>query len=162
MSKGLTASILLLILALSACGSEGGSGPFESSQGDPSPTDLLSPETATVLRAGQFADAERPTSGQVQLAQINEQVHVLLGQDFKTAKGPDLQVVLHRSSDLLAQLDPPTFPLQEADYVVIGPLRGTRGPQKYTVPASVNLADYGSVAIWCRKFNATFGAANLE
>ncbi|MGG6263673.1 DM13 domain-containing protein [Leptolyngbya sp. AN03gr2] len=36
------------------------------------------------------------------------------------------------------------------------------GAQTYEIPADVNLNDYKSAAIWCRRFNATFGAATLK
>ncbi|HYX14670.1 MAG TPA: DM13 domain-containing protein, partial [Nostoc sp.] len=42
------------------------------------------------------------------------------------------------------------------------PLKKYSGAQTYSIPQSINLADYKSAAIWCRKFNATFGAANLN
>jgi Electron transfer DM13 len=41
------------------------------------------------------------------------------------------------------------------------PLKKFSGAQSYKIPNNINLADYKSAAIWCRKFNATFGAAKL-
>jgi hypothetical protein len=75
--------------------------------------------------------------------------------------GPDLVVILHRSSDVLSTTKPPAFPLKEGDYVILAPLKQFSGAQEYAIPSTVNLADYQSAAIWCRKFNATFGTAKL-
>nr|WP_198648332.1 DM13 domain-containing protein [Cyanothece sp. BG0011] len=36
------------------------------------------------------------------------------------------------------------------------------GMQRYVVPEGINIANYKSVAIWCRKFNATFGSAVIQ
>lgn len=38
----------------------------------------------------------------------------------------------------------------------------TSGAQRYALADNVNLADFRSVAVWCRKFNATFGYAPLS
>jgi hypothetical protein len=40
--------------------------------------------------------------------------------------------------------------------------RPVSGNQNYPVPASVDLASYRSVVIWCDRFNATFGSADLS
>ena len=117
---------------------------------------------AQVMRSGSFTDAERPTSGTAELVQSGDRHHVILSSDFSTFKGPDLQIVLHRSNDLISQLEPPTFPLEAADYVVLGELQALSGQQTYAVPENINVGEYGSVAVWCEKFNATFGSANLS
>ncbi|HEY9646457.1 MAG TPA: DM13 domain-containing protein, partial [Chroococcidiopsis sp.] len=76
--------------------------------------------------------------------------------------GPDLVVILHRLPDVLGSTEPPAYAIQEGDYVVLAPLQSFRGAQRYTVPADIDLSNYASVAIWCRRFNATFGAAVLQ
>ena len=43
----------------------------------------------------------------------------------------------------------------------LAPLKGFSGAQRYEIPDNVNLDDYEAVAIWCRKFNVTFGYAKL-
>ena len=78
-----------------------------------------------------------------------------LDGQFKTDAGPDLVVILHRSSA-------PALKLKAGDYLSLAPLRATTGSQRYAIPADVKLADYNAVAIWCRQFNATFGAATLS
>ena len=154
----------VLIMALTSCQSNEGGAPPESSkvQVNKPVTELVGSKNAQVIRSGAFTDAERPTSGIVELVQAGDRYHVILSSDFSTLKGPDLQVVLHRSNDLISQLEPPTFPLDTSDYVVLGGLKSLTGQQTYAVPEKINMDEYGSVAVWCEKFNATFGSANLS
>jgi hypothetical protein len=43
----------------------------------------------------------------------------------------------------------------------LGRLKGNIGSQNYEVPAGTNLARYGTVVIWCDRFDAAFGAADV-
>lgn len=113
------------------------------------------------VKSGTFEAAEHPTTGTAQILQDGDERYVELGDDFSTDAGPDLFVVLHRSDDFLSVASPPTYGIEEGDYVSIAPLEQISGTQRYAIPASVDVDEYGSVAIWCRQFNATFGAANL-
>jgi hypothetical protein len=82
---------------------------------------------------------------------------------FKTStSGPDLVVILHRSADVIGSTPPPAFPIKEGDYTLLAPLKSYTGAQSYPIPDDLNLADFKSAAIWCRRFNATFGAARLN
>ncbi|NEO27058.1 MAG: DM13 domain-containing protein [Kamptonema sp. SIO4C4] len=108
-----------------------------------------------------FVDGEHPTQGQVTLVQEGEQYFLEFAEDFQTDAGPDLFVVLHTSDDVIGTTDPPAHGIEEGDYATIAPLEAVTGTQRYPIPADVNVADYQSVAIWCRQFNATFGAAAL-
>lgn len=56
---------------------------------------------------------------------------------------------------------PPISGIKEKDYVSIAQLQKITGNQRYALPNNVNLQEFKSVAIWCRKFNATFGYAIL-
>jgi Electron transfer DM13 len=44
----------------------------------------------------------------------------------------------------------------------LAPLTNFTGAQRYPIPDDLNLAEFKSAAIWCRQFNATFGAAALK
>jgi hypothetical protein len=116
-----------------------------------------------VLRSGTFVAGEHPTKGTVRLIKEGNN-HVLeLDQAFSTStSGPDLVVILHRSADVIGSTTPPAFPINEGDYVLIAPLKEYSGAQRYPVPANIDPAEFKSAAIWCRRFNATFGAATLQ
>ncbi len=116
-----------------------------------------------VLAAGNLVKGEHATSGRVQIVQQGNERILELGSDFRTFDmGPDLVVILHRSPDVIGSTVPPAYPIKEGDYVLLAPLKSFSGAQRYPIPAEVSLPDYPSAAIWCRKFNATFGAARLE
>lgn len=117
---------------------------------------------SNVVRSGSFMSGEHPTQGTVRVITQNGKSFLELDQAFKTSSmGPDLVVILHRSSNVLGSTKPPAYPLKEGDYVLLAPLQKFTGAQRYAIPANVNLATYQSAAIWCRRFNATFGAATL-
>ncbi|XFA73507.1 DM13 domain-containing protein [Thermosynechococcaceae cyanobacterium Okahandja] len=116
-----------------------------------------------VIQSGNFIAGEYATSGVARILGDSGQLLLELDQSFQTSPmGPDLVVVLHRSNDVIGSAQPPAFPLQEGDYVVLAALQSFSGQQRYPIPDTVNLDDYRSVAIWCRRFNATFGAATLQ
>lgn len=121
-----------------------------------------SPDNSQVERSGTFVAAEHATTGAARIVNQEGQLALELDQAFQTDPGPDLFVVLHRSADLLSSTEPPNYSLQAADYVVVAPLMKTQGAQVYPIPESIQASNYSSVAIWCRQFNATFGAATLR
>ncbi|WP_337885471.1 DM13 domain-containing protein [Fischerella thermalis] len=124
---------------------------------------LAQSQQSTVTKSGKFVSGEYTTQGTVRITNKEGKSFVELDQSFKTSEsGPDLVVILHRSDNVLNSTKPPSYPLKEGDYIVIAPLQKYSGTQTYSIPNNVNLADYKSVAIWCRKFNATFGVANLN
>lgn len=124
---------------------------------------ILSQSGGNVTQSGTFESGEHETKGTVQIIRENDKRYLELGADFETFDmGPDLVVILHRLTDVIGSTQPPAYAIKEGDYVILAPLKEFSGSQRYEIPDSVNLEDYGSVAIWCRKFNATFGAATLS
>lgn len=117
---------------------------------------------ATVVKSGNFTSGEHPTQGMARIVRQDGKLFLEFDRGFATSdKGPDLVVLLHRSSDVFGSGNPPSYPLKSEDYLLLAPLQKFTGAQRYAIPASVNLANYQSAVIWCRKFNATFGAAKL-
>ena len=112
------------------------------------------PDPATA--SGTFKSAEHPTQGAMKVVTENGKTYLEFAQNFKTDSGPDLFVILHRKDTL------PTTGIKEKDYVSIAPLKNTSGTQRYEILDNVNLADFKSVAVWCRQFNATFGYAPFQ
>lgn len=127
----------------------------------PSPTPEASEEL--ILSSGSFVAGEHPTQGTVRITNQSGKRVLELDQAFKTSTfGPDLFVVLHRSPDVIGSTVPPAFPINEGDYVLLAPLKSYSGAQSYDIPDNVKLDEFKSAAIWCRLFNATFGAATLK
>ena len=117
---------------------------------------------STILKSGMFVNGEHPTAGNAKIVKENGTRYVEFDDSFQTDSGPDLFVVLHRSADVIGSGQAPAFGIKEGEYVTLAPLQTTTGKQRYAIPANIDLEDYNSVAIWCRRFNATFGAASLD
>jgi Electron transfer DM13 len=122
-------------------------------------TDTQTPTaTASVnpgTKSGNFQAGEHQTLGKVSVITEKGKRYLEFDQNFKTEKGPDVFVILYRSDA------PPISGIKEKNYVSIAPLKKTSGSQRYALPDNVKLAEFKSVAIWCRQFNATFGYAVL-
>ncbi|MFN6515248.1 MAG: DM13 domain-containing protein [Nostoc sp. CreGUA01] len=143
-------------------GAVSASVPPSSTQGKPV-TQSAQSQNSTVVKSGTFVSGEHTTQGTVRITKKDGKSFIELEQSFKTSEqGPDLVVVLHRADNVIKSTKPPSYPLKKGDYIVIAPLKKYSGAQTYSIPENINLADYKSAAIWCRQFNATFGAANLS
>jgi len=128
-----------------------------------SPAKSTQSEDTTVIKSGTFVSGEHEIQGKVSITTKNGKSFLELNQSFKTSEsGPDLVIVLHRSNNVISSTKPPYYSLKEGDYIVLAPLKKYSGSQTYSIPDNINLTEYKSVAIWCRKFNATFGAATLS
>lgn len=105
---------------------------------------------------GQFrtVDPIHPTAGTIRLVTENGQRYLDFDETFTTARGPDVRVVLYPQATVPGTLG-------DDNYLTLAPLQQFTGAQRYAIPDTVNLADYQSVGIWCRRFDVTFGYATL-
>ena len=99
----------------------------------------------------------KSVSGTVRFKVLGDDVIVTLGKDFKTDKGPDLFLLLHKSAK------PTSY--REGEFVNLGKLQRFNGEQGFIWGGdgpSTKLGDYKSVVVWCREFNVTFGVATFQ
>jgi Electron transfer DM13 len=111
---------------------------------------------ASTAKVASFVAAEHPTAGYARIISENGKRFIEFDKSFKTDNGPDLFVILYRNSSV------PKTGVKEKDYIQLAALEKTNGSQRYVIPKNVTLADFKSVAIWCRQFNSTFGYATLS
>ena len=140
-----------------------GPAPTDSAADATGPSVPTSPEgagtTTTVapgpvtLSVGAFVSHDHPTAGTAKVLEVDGQQFVRF-EDLVTDNGPDLIVVLSRNEA--------SSPDVGDDYLDLGALKGNIGNQNYEIPEGVDVADYRSVAVWCRRFSVSFGAAPLE
>jgi hypothetical protein len=109
------------------------------------------------VSTGGFTGIAHKTSGKVMVYRTADGGHVLRFEQFKTSNGPDVRVYLVKGGDA-ANSD---F-IKAGNFVDLGPLKGNIGDQNYPIPKEVNLDEYRSVSIWCRRFGVNFAAAPLE
>jgi hypothetical protein len=114
-------------------------------------------QSRTILSSGTFRDLEHDTDGTASVIEAAAGKRYVRLEDFKTSSGPDVIVIL---SDTPATEDD-WGAYDDGAFVALGPLKGNAGNQNYAIPADVDLSEYRSVVIWCRRFNVAFGAAPI-
>ncbi|MCP3758317.1 DM13 domain-containing protein [Streptomyces sp. TBY4] len=120
------------------------------------PTAPAAPRT---LAQGALISHEHTTTGTAKLIRLPDGSHTLRLENLDTSNGPDLRVWLTDAPVKEGTAGWRVF--DDGKYVSLGKLKGNKGDQNYEVPAGVNLSDYGSVTIWCDRFDVSFGAATL-
>ncbi len=106
------------------------------------------------IASGSFVASEHPTAGMAKVVMMNGKKYLKFDSAFKSDKGPDLYVILHRQST------PKDY--KKENYVNLGRLKKVEGSQMYAIPADTDVATFKTAVIWCKQFNATFGYANLN
>ena len=110
-----------------------------------------------LLSRSEWIDLGHPGTGTVLVYRQPDGSHVIRFEDLDVSNGPDLLVILSASP-----LVDDRGAYSATEYFSLGDLKGNQGNQNYEVPADVNLDDYLTVAIWCRRFNYTFNAADIH
>jgi hypothetical protein len=109
-----------------------------------------------ILTDGMFIDLAHPGTGVARVLELEDGTLLLRFEDLDVFNGPDLRVILSRS-----ELVNDDGAYDDGAFLDLGVLKGNQGNQNYEIPADVDLKDYLTVAIWCRRFNVTFNAAPL-
>jgi len=125
------------------------------------PADRSTPPAGPeVLLTGKLITHEHETSGTVAVLRLPDGSRVLRLENLATSDGPDLKVWLSDARVVEGRKGWHVF--DDGGYRDLGSLKGNHGNQNYPIPAGVDLAGFRSVAIWCDRFNVSFGAASLE
>jgi hypothetical protein len=109
------------------------------------------------IATGVFRSGEHHTSGIASVIRLADGSRFVRLTEFDTSDGPDVHVIL--SDQRAGSSD---HAVDKGRYLKLGKLKGTRGNQNYPIPAGAELAQFASVVIWCDRFNATFGSADLN
>ncbi|MEU6882165.1 DM13 domain-containing protein [Streptomyces sp. NPDC046712] len=113
----------------------------------------------TVARGGLISH-EHATTGSVKVVELPDGSRTLRLENLDTSNGPDLRVWLTDAPVKEGVAGWRVF--DDGKYVSLGKLKGNKGDQNYPIPADVRLDDFTSVAIWCDRFDVSFGAAELS
>ncbi|KOV50857.1 electron transporter [Streptomyces sp. AS58] len=111
------------------------------------------------LASGEFITHEHATTGSVKIVQLPNESRVLRLENLDTSNGPDLKVWITDATVKPGKDGWDVF--DDGAYLSLGKLKGNKGSQNYALPAEADLGKYTSVAIWCDRFNVSFGAAEL-
>jgi hypothetical protein len=112
---------------------------------------------ARTLAEGAFSGLEHGTTGQAVIVELQDGSRFLRLEDLETSNGPDLRVIL---TDQPLSQDWGVW--DDGGYVDLGGLKGNLGSSNYEIPADVDLGDFETAVIWCRRFSVGFGVAPLE
>ena len=104
----------------------------------------------------EFVDVDHRTNGTVEIITEANGDRILRLNNFVTDNGPALQVILYEDGVVPKKIE------GKGRYVSLGELEQIEGTQDYVIPASVNLANFNAVGIWCEAFDVTFGYAALD
>ena len=111
------------------------------------------------VATGDFKDADafHRGSGQAIIYSAPGGGHLLRLENLDVTNGPALHVILSTHEDP-TRGDEVKLP----GYADLGPLKGNRGNQNYTIPGSVDVSAIRSVVIYCKPFSVVFSVATLS
>ena len=119
----------------------------------------VKPSGPAVERQGEFISHEHETTGVARVITRPDGSRLLELVGLDTSNGPDLRVWL---SDQPVRSGVDGWRVfDDGKWIELGRLKGNRGDQAYQIPAGTNLDQLASVAIWCKRFAVSFGAAGL-
>lgn len=126
----------------------------DTSVADPMPTVNSQPQ---ILGQGLFQNGDEfhQGAGTATLYQLVDGNRILRLEEFQVTNGPDLHVILATNSQ-------PSDAESLGNHIDLGKLKGNIGDQNYTIPADVDLNQYGSVVIYCQPFHVVFATASLN
>jgi len=123
------------------------------------PAESASPVQPRVLLAGDLISHEHETSGSVRVLELADGTRILRLEGLATSDGPDVHVWL--SDAAVEDSRDGWFVFDDGEHHDLGEIKGNRGNQNYELPDSVDLDQFGSVSLWCDRFDVSFGAAAL-
>lgn len=123
------------------------------------PVTTAAPAAPVVLAQGEVIAHEHASSGRVVVLGLPDGSRVLRLEDLRTSNGPKLKVWL--SDQPVVQGRAGWHVFDDGRHVDLGDLKGNIGSSNYAVPADVDLAQLGSVTVWCERFSVSFAAARL-
>lgn len=123
--------------------------PTVAAAAGPTPT-AVATEPAR-LATGRLDGIGHRAMGGVSVYRLADGRHFVRLEEIDVQNGPDLYVYLAPDPD------------QESEdgVVNLGKLKGNQGSQNYEVPVGVDLDEFQTVLIWCRRFAVPFANATL-
>ncbi len=110
------------------------------------------------ITSGNFKDADafHRGSGQAIIFSAPGGGHLLRLENLDVTNGPALHVILSTHPDPTRGNE-----VKLPGYADLGPLKGNRGNQNYTIPDGVDISAIQSVVIYCKPFSVVFSVATL-
>ncbi|MBZ0292029.1 MAG: DM13 domain-containing protein [Anaerolineae bacterium] len=111
------------------------------------------------VTSGSFTriDSVHWAEGTATIYQLPDNSKILRLEDFRSANGPDLRVILSAAEAPMTDEEMRQGNLD----LELGLLKGTIGNQNYQIPSQIDLSQYNSVVIYCRSFGIVFSSAPI-
>ena len=138
--------ILFAIVALASCKKENVDPATAANK--QTVADAFDASKAKLLSQGVLAGVNHTASGSVGLYETTTN-KVVYFDKLSTQDGPDLKIYISKDANA-------------KEYIKLGNLKSTSGPQSYAVPANADLTGYKFVHIWCERFTVVFAQAELK
>lgn len=85
--------------------------------------------------------------------------YVVMGDDFKTKKAPDLKIFFSKAS--LGDIDGDNA-AKKGSSVFVAKLKSYKGSAKYLVPSNINVSDYKTIIVHCEQYSKFWGGSPLK
>ena len=110
----------------------------------------VSVHAAETVRSGSFSGlSNHTTQGTASIVKTAGGYAIVLGDDFVFDGAPDPKVALGKDGSYDAS-------------TLLAPLQSDSGTQTFTIPASIDVANFNEIYIWCEKYSVGLGVAPLN
>ena len=107
-------------------------------------------QAGQTISTGQFSGAnDHVTTGKVTIKKEGNDVLVILEDNFSLDGAPNPSLGFSKNGKFDVATD-------------FSPLKSNTGHQVYKLPASINVADYDEIVVWCADFSVSLGSAKLQ
>lgn len=97
--------------------------------------------------------------GSWEIEKIEGKTYVVMGDDFKTKKAPDLKIYL--STLNFKDVDADNADNSNTS-VFVAQLDSYKGAKKYLIPSNINISDYKTILVHCVEYTKYWGGASLK
>ena len=111
---------------------------------------------AADLPSGDWDIQKKRISGTWSIVEKDDGRYVVLSDDFKTRRAPDLKIFLsmHAAKDVTKR--------NATAGTFVGELKSAKGGQSLRIPEGVNLEDFSSLVLHCEQYTVLWGAGDLR
>lgn len=111
--------------------------------------------TQSTGQSSVFSNVAMKTSGNWSIENRADGTYIVLADNFKTRKAPDLKIFLSKLPAGDVESD------NAADGVFVAELKSAKGGQAYKLPDGVDLGVYQSIVIHCEQYTKFWAAGSL-
>lgn len=118
-------------------------------------------QTDKIVHQGKFeADSYFTTfEGDWKIVQTGARLFVVLSENFKAKKAPDLKIFLSKLP--LDDINGKNA-TSKGEPLLVGKLTNYKGSARYEIPGSPELAQYKSLIVHCEEYNKFWGGSSLQ